>query len=1146
MLGYALNVGAAGSGLKDVATDQDIVLVKNAAGVIEGRAGAGGPVAFTVSVAADGTVTLDQLRAIKHPDATNANDELSLAAGSLVLTASSTDRDGDTDTADLNIGGALKFKDDGPSIIPGTISAAVDEDGLAGANIDAARAGEVAGTGSATVSGAAGALNALASFGADQAGTFSLGSDLSSLTAQGLKSNGVALTYTVSGDTLTAKAGALDVFTLQVGSNGSYTFTLKDQLDHPTLNGVAGDNTENSLDINFGSVLKVTDRDGDSLALGGATGANFKITVQDDIPVAANITKSTAADVGAVTNLTLVLDISGSMSEVVNVNGRNLSRLDAEKLSAKALIDEYAALGPVKVSLVTFSTSANALGYWLDATAAKAAIDGIPGPSGTTNYTAGLNAAKLAYDGAAAHNGLLANAQDVLYFLSDGEPNPASTGLDTAAEVTAWENFLKGTPGSGNVLGEKITAFSLGMGPDVAAGALNPIAYNGVTATNTNAIIVSDFSQLTQTLISTVQVQEVLGNLITDPNPDSSYGADAPGWVQMLSVDGKTYVYDQTTDSTAGSTGTNGTFDTATNKWTVTTAAGGKIVVDMDDGAYVYTPPANFAGSKAEDIGFTLSDRDGDTASANLRINVEGPSLVVGENVNDQPGQTTPHKVDPVNGTTGQIGGSGSNDILIGDVGGGSLQGKATNVILILDTSGSMAEAFGKNQPSRLQGLKDGVSDMIDSLKNSGATDVRVHINHFSTTVEAGTAGARTFDLIVNGVVQQTAVNNAKSFVNSFEASGTTNYEAGLQEALTWVGGPNELTGPNVVNQAVFVSDGEPNRALTGNGTSLTSTVAFSDNTSGWNQAMGHVLGTASNDTVNEVAQLEANFGQIQAIGMGLSAEAITRLGLIEGAGGSATNTTSAKEFKDELANVSPVSALGAVGNDIITGGAGNDIIYGDSINTDALNTVKGLNLPTGSGWKVFETLEAGNTGWTREDTQNYIRTHTDELAAESTGTGSVKRSGGNDTIDAGSGNDRVYGQEGNDIIIGGAGNDIMSGGSGADTFKWNNADKGTAAAPATDSITDFSASNLAANKDVLDLRDLLQGENSGNLSTYLSFSQTGSDVTMSVHSAGAAGPIDQKIVLQGVTMAQLAGSNPADSAGVIANLLANNKLITD
>jgi hypothetical protein len=205
------------------------------------------------------------------------------------------------------------------------------------------------------------------------------------------------------------------------------------------------------------------------------------------------------------------------------------------------------------------------------------------------------------------------------------------------------------------------------------------------------------------------------------------------GWVQVLNVDGKTYVYDQKTDSTAGSTGTNGTFDTATNQWTITTSNGGKIVVDMDDASYVYTPPGNITGAKVENIGFTLTDTDGDSASANLRINVEGPTLVVGQNVDDRPGQATPHKVDPVAGNAGVIGGGGSNDVLIGDVGGGNLVGKATNVVLILDTSGSMAEAFGTNQPSRLQGLKDGVNDLIESLKSSGATDVRVHINHFAT-----------------------------------------------------------------------------------------------------------------------------------------------------------------------------------------------------------------------------------------------------------------------------------------------------------------------------------------------------------------------------------------------------------------------------
>ena len=104
-----------------------------------------------------------------------------------------------------------------------------------------------------------------------------------------------------------------------------------------------------------------------------------------------------------------------------------------------------------------------------------------------------------------------------------------------------------------------------------------------------------------------------------------------------------------------------------------------------------------------------------------------------------------------------------------------------------------------------------------------------------------------------------------------------------------------------------------------------------------------------------------------------------------------------------------------------------------------------------------------------------------------------------------------------------------------------------TSAGAYTFTIKDFNPTTTdVANKDVLDLRDLLQGENASNLSSYLSFTQTGADVTLSVHSASSSGPIDQKIVLQGVTMAQLAGSNTADSAGVIANLLANNKLITD
>ena len=66
----------------------------------------------------------------------------------------------------------------------------------------------------------------------------------------------------------------------------------------------------------------------------------------------------------------------------------------------------------------------------------------------------------------------------------------------------------------------------------------------------------------------------------------------------------------------------------------------------------------------------------------------------------------------------------------------------------------------------------------------------------------------------------------------------------------------------------------------------------------------------------------------------------------------------------------------------------------------------------------------------------------------------------------------------------------------------------------------------------------------------FLSFTQSGTNtspsVTLSVHSTGATGPLDQNIVLQGVTMQSLGGASNADSAGVIASLLANHKLLTD
>ncbi|MBE0484417.1 MAG: cadherin-like domain-containing protein, partial [Bacterioplanes sp.] len=121
----------------------------------------------------------------------------------------------------------------------------------------------------------------------------------------------------------------------------------------------------------------------------------------------------------------------------------------------------------------------------------------------------------------------------------------------------------------------------------------------------------------------------------------------------------------------------------------------------------------------------------------------------------------------------------------------------------------------------------------------------------------------------------------------------------------------------------------------------------------------------------------------------------------------------------------------------------------------------------------------------------------------------------GDDFLSGGAGNDTLNGGNGNDYLWSGAGNDTMTGGAGADTFAWRLSDQGTASTPARDVITDFNQ----AQGDVLDLRDLLQGEESAtDLSQYLSFRAQGSSTIIDVSHEGN-GVITQRIELQNVTL---------------------------
>ena len=138
---------------------------------------------------------------------------------------------------------------------------------------------------------------------------------------------------------------------------------------------------------------------------------------------------------------------------------------------------------------------------------------------------------------------------------------------------------------------------------------------------------------------------------------------------------------------------------------------------------------------------------------------------------------------------------------------------------------------------------------------------------------------------------------------------------------------------------------------------------------------------------------------------------------------------------------------------------------------------------------------------------------------------------------------DVLTGSANSDVIHGGAGADTLTGGLGVDIFKWTLADAGTAGSPVRDVITDFTKGDPG---DVLDLRDLLQGEHEGDLGKYLHFTESAGSALIQISSTGGfngsnyGSVADQEILLQGLSQASLAGAGATD-AQIIAELLKTN-----
>ncbi|MDZ7785193.1 MAG: type I secretion C-terminal target domain-containing protein [Halioglobus sp.] len=505
---------------------------------------------------------------------------------------------------DTGIGTILD--DDGPAA--GTATATVDEDGLPAGIGDAADGDwtdtDLDGDGNEATTG--GTLPADVGDKGPASFDFAL---MHGQTAT-LGAEEITYAWNAGSNTLTATTSSgervgTDVFEVAVDpASGAYNVTLLAPAMHPA----AG--TEDDLT----AALTYSVTDGSDATVNGT----LNLVIDDDLP---RVNGSDDAVEPLNFNLMVMLDVSSSMSAQTSIpdgQGGNLTRFEAAVESLNRLFDSYEQLGDVRVRLVTFSTSAAAAGgAWVTTEEARDLFDSLT-PDGLTNYRAALEAASGIEgmsngsfgNGAWNDPGRLADGLNVAYFASDGNPN--IEGPLFGSRQNDWQNFLEDN---------EILSYSLGMGSGVNEERLDPIAYNGRDASNLDAITVTDFAQLGDTIVGTVP--PVSGTLF-----DGAGAAGADGIASLaITIDGTIFTYDFAGDSLAVQGDLAHTFDDVENVLSATSDKNGEWVIDFDAGTFTYQ--ADPAATGSDSLSFTLTDRDGDgsTSSVDIALQSEAPQV---------------------------------------------------------------------------------------------------------------------------------------------------------------------------------------------------------------------------------------------------------------------------------------------------------------------------------------------------------------------------------------------------------------------------------------------------------------------------------------------------------------------------------------
>ncbi|WP_274454362.1 DUF5801 repeats-in-toxin domain-containing protein [Aeromonas bestiarum] len=826
-------------------------------------------------------------------------------------------------------------------------------------------------------------------------------------------------------------------------------------------------------DLDLSYTATATDGDNDTVS------ANFTVSV-NSAPTAIADSAYVAEGQSGETNLLLVVDVSGSMADSVSYNGSTMSRLDATKLALIDLLHSYdSASSDARVRLVQFSGDndgtdtgdATAVGSgWMTIAQAITAVTGLTygdlqGMGDLTNYDAALAMAQSAF----GTTGKLAGAQNVAYFLSDGEPNIGSGGAGiSSGEESSWKAFLNNND---------MVSYAIGVGSGVTGANLNPVAWNGKDGTEMGGLVVTNESDLSNVLQTTVIVPTISGNVLNN-DVSGSDGWHAPALVSVH-YNGVDY-----------------TFTPGVTSHTINLGAGVGAVTIHNNGSYQFTPVfANVNAPVLADLTYTVADGDGDIATATLKLGLGDRSEVFAY---DNADQALVYQVSQSISTPTVLANFASNSA--------SSPSSATWVFDNSDDGDNVVSAGIANASQwELTGNASVTGGYLQLTDVNGGGSTVVLTPEFS--IAAGTTATLSF-----GVDVRSGFNTGDSFTWQVINSSGQVVQSGTQNSDATVSVPT--LNPGTYRIRYTLTDSTTNNTsevrldniqlLTLSSVLVTEAVA----------ASGNLLTDANTDLTSSDAwgSVDDKGDEGAALQVWNGSAYIT---VVDG-------TTIAGLYGDLVLNqngsytYTPDKIIGNVGQEE---SFSYRLVQADG-DSDEANLVIGIGSSAAPDPSVLAGATAGNDILTGSNQDDFILgLGGDDILNGGGGNDRIEGGDGNDTLDGGSSNDILLGGKGDDILIGGDGNDqligglgsdTMMGGAGGDTFKWMVGD----ADNNIDNITDFTLGSPASGGDVLDLSDLLVGVPSGGsnedlatvLDNYLQFDTTANKLTIDTNGLPSGG----------------------------------------